>query len=392
MSASAAAAVLNRASISRVINHQGDLVVREARPSDNAGLVALAASCAMVGDLSLRIDRSPDFFSLNRLEGDRWTVAVAERAGEVVGCVAFSERRVFVNGLATRTAYVGDLKVHPDHRDTAIADALSLWAERQCASLPPRAPAVITVLAGNRAMERRLSGPREVPRFNRIGTIRTHSIPVLWNRWRLSQLGNGSIGTAPATWADAALMGEIWNRVARRRQLAPAMTANSLAGWIQAAPGLDISNYRLARSRNGELLGFMAIWDQRSFKQLTVVGYSARMSAARAAFNFIAPIVGAEPLPPPGSPLRCATAFHLCVPGDRPDVLRALVVDAHNALRHTGCSFLNIGLDVTDPLAGAMRGLFAQPTDVNAYVLALRSGIAPEVLDGRPLHYEIALV
>ena len=175
MSASAAAAVLNRAPGPRVVDDPCDFLLREARPSDNAGLVALAASCSMVGDLSMRIDRSPDFFALNRLEGDRWTVAVAERGGQIVGCVAFSERRVFVNGLATRTAYVGDLKVHPEHRDTAIADALSLWADRECGVLPPRAPAVITVLAGNRAMERRLSGPRGVPRFNRIGTILFHS-------------------------------------------------------------------------------------------------------------------------------------------------------------------------------------------------------------------------
>lgn len=392
MSPSAAASVLNRGGISGVVDAPDDLVVREACPSDNAGLVELAASCAMAGDLSLRIDRSPDFFALNRLEGDRWTVAVAERDGRIVGCVAFSERRVFVNGLATRTAYVGDLKVHPEHRDTAVADALSMWAERACDGLPPRAPAVITVLAGNRAMERRLSGPRGVPRFNRIGTIRTHSIPILWKRWRFSSLGRGAIRTAPATWADVARMGELWNRVARRRQLAPAMTTDWLAGWIQAAPSLDISSYRLATSRAGELLGFMAVWDQRPFKQLTVVGYSARMSAARAAFNFVAPVVGAERLPAPGSPLRCATAFHVCVAGDRPDVLRALLVDSHNELRHTGCSFLNVGLDVTDPLAGAMRGMLAQPTDVNAYVMAQRAGIAPEILDGRPLHYEIALV
>jgi hypothetical protein len=47
---------------------------------------------------------------------------------------------------------------------------------------------------------------------------------------------------------------------------------------------------------------------------------------------------------------------------------------------------------VTDPLSSALAGLFAQPTDVNAYVMAQRSGVAPELLDGRPLHYEIALV
>lgn len=369
-----------------------DFVVREARPSDNDGLIALAAACPMVGDLSLRIDRRPDFFALNRLEGDRWRLAVAEREGSIVGCVAWSERRAFLNGREMRTGYAGDLKVHPDHRDTRVADALSLWAEAACRDLPPRAPALITVLAGNRAMERRLSGVRGVPRFNMVGTIRTHSITILWKRGSLGRRGPSSIRTERARWIDVPQMGELWNRVAKGRQLAPVMTASSLGAWIRKAPGLDVSSYRVARSEKGELLGFFAVWNQQAFKQLTVLGYSPRMAAARKAFNVVAPIVGAEPLPAPGAPLSCATLLHVCVPGDRPDVLRALLVDAHNELRHSGVSFMNIGLDVRDPLANALGGLFAQPTDVNAYVLALRAGLAPEVMDGRPLHYEIALV
>lgn len=369
-----------------------DFVVREARPSDNDGLIALAAACPMVGDLSLRIDRRPDFFALNRLEGDRWRLAVAEREGSIVGCVAWSERRAFLNGREMRTGYAGDLKVHPDHRDTRVADALSLWAEAACRDLPPRAPALITVLAGNRAMERRLSGVRGVPRFNMVGTIRTHSITILWKRGSLGRRGPSSIRTERARWIDVPQMGELWNRVAKGRQLAPVMTASSLGAWIRKAPGLDVSSYRVARSEKGELLGFFAVWNQQAFKQLTVLGYSPRMAAARKAFNVVAPIVGAEPLPAPGAPLSCATLLHVCVPGDRPDALRALLVDAHNELRHSGVSFMNIGLDVRDPLANALGGLFAQPTDVNAYVLALRAGLAPEVMDGRPLHYEIALV
>jgi ribosomal protein S18 acetylase RimI-like enzyme len=367
-----------------------DFVVREARSSDNDGLIALAAACPMVGDLSLRIDRRPDFFALNKLEGERWRLAVAERKGAIIGCVAWSERRAFVNGREMATGYAGDLKVHPAHRDTRVADALSLWAEAACGDLPPRAPSLITVLAGNRAMERRLSGVRGVPRFDKVGTIRTHSITILWNRGALGR--RSSIRTERARWIDVPQMGELWNRVAKGRQLAPVMNASSLGAWIRKAPGLDISSYRLARSASGELLGFFGVWNQQTFKQLTVLGYSRRMATARNAFNALARIVGAEPLPAPGSTLSCATLVHVCVPGDRPDVLRALLVDTHNDLRHSGVSFMNIGLDVNDPLGDALRGLFAQPTDVNAYVLAVRAGVAHEVLDGRPLHYEIALV
>ena len=117
-----------------------DFGLRDATPADNQGLIELAASCPMNGEIGLRMDRRPDFFALNRLEGERWNVAVAERNGEVIGCIAISERNAFVNGAPTRTGYVGDFKVHPAHRDTRVADALSLRAASWCESLPPTAP------------------------------------------------------------------------------------------------------------------------------------------------------------------------------------------------------------------------------------------------------------
>jgi ribosomal protein S18 acetylase RimI-like enzyme len=364
-----------------------DFAIRDARASDNAQLIALAAACPMRGEVSLRIDRGPDFFALNRLEGARWKVGVAERRGVIVGCVAASERRCFVNGRERLTGYAGDLKVHPEHRNTTIADELSWYAERAFLSLPATAPVLITVLAGNRAMERRLPGPRGVPAFRRAGTIRTYSVPILWRR-----RAGRSIRIAPAQWSDLEQMSALWTRVAPLRQLAPVLSVAAMAEWIDSTPGLDISSYRLARSQGGELLGFFAVWDQRAFKQLNVVGYSPRMKAARAMFNMLAPIVGGVRMPKTGQPLNCITIAHVCVPGERPEVLRALLISTHNELRRTGISFINVGLDTRDPLSPAMDGLLAQPTDVNAYLTKSRSGVLSESLDEGPIHYEIALV
>jgi ribosomal protein S18 acetylase RimI-like enzyme len=370
----------------RVTSAEG-FFVRDATADDNEQLIGLAAACPMVGDVSLRIDRGPNFFALNRLEGDQWKVGVAERGGAIVGCVAISERRSFVNGRESRTGYAGDLKVHPTHRDTTIADELSRYSERACSELPATAPVLITVLAGNHSMERRLSGPRGVPAFRCIGTIRTYSLPILWRRRTVS-----SIRIAHARWSDLGEMAALWKRVAPLRQLAPVLPVDAMAWWIRSTPGLDISSYWVARSQDGELLGFFAVWDQRAFKQLNIVGYSPRMKAARAVLNVLAPAVGAERMPETGQALNCVTIAHVCVPGDRPDVLRALLVSAHNELRHSGISFINVGLDTRDPLSSAMDGFFAQPTDVNAYVTRSRSGIPSEPLDEAPVHYEIALV
>jgi hypothetical protein len=116
------------------------------------------------------------------------------------------------------------------------------------------------------------------------------------------------------------------------------------------------------------------------------------MQAARSIFNLIAPVVGGARMPGTGHALNCATIAHICVPGARPDVLRALLASTHNGLRHTGISFINIGLDTRDPLSSATEGFFGQPTDVNACVTRSRYGIPCEPLDEAPIHYEIALV
>ncbi|HEU5262408.1 MAG TPA: hypothetical protein VFU41_13410 [Gemmatimonadales bacterium] len=365
------------------------LVARDARPTDNAALIELAAACPMVGDFTLCVDRAPDFFALNRLEGDSWRVGVVDgTAGTPVGCIATSERIVYLHGGPARSAYVGDLKVHPAHRGGggAVADALTCYArDAALAAGGPGVPTLLTVLAGNRPMERRAAGPRGLPHLARFATIRSYALPLLWPR-----LERPGLRVTAGDARDLEAMAALWRRVAPGRNFAPVYAPDSLGQWIGAAPGLDFSCYRLAWRRDGRLAGFLALWDQSSFKQLRVVRYSSRAGAVRFFFNRVAPLCAAAPLPVAGAPLRYVTALHVCA--EDASALRALLMHAHDALRGRGLAFFAVGLDVRDPLAVALSGLFAQPTDVHAYVTAPAGRYGGPRLDARPLHYEIALV
>jgi GNAT superfamily N-acetyltransferase len=365
--------------------------VRPAREDDNQALLDLAASSTMDGDVSLCVTRSPDFFALNRLEGDQWWVAVADdSAGRPIGCIAGAERCCFLNGEPSRTLYVGDLKVHPGHRRRGVADALSGYAWRVAATAGGHTPALVTVLAGNRAMEHRADGHGVAPALRHFATLRAHAVPLLWRRQRRGE--GAAVRVGRATLEDVAEMAELWQRVAAQRNFASVFDAETLARWIDAAPGLSLADYRVARRRDGRLAGFVALWDQSTFKQLRVVGYSPRLAAFRLGFNAVAPAIGATRLPRPGAPLRCLAALHLCVPPTDAGVLRALLLRAHDELRGGGYSFFTVGLDVRDPLSRALSGLHAQPTDVHAYVTTAGGGYDGPPLDGRPLHHEIALV
>jgi len=367
--------------------------VRDARTDDNASLIALAAACPMDGDISLAISRQPDFFALNRLEGAQWRLGVVEWRSlndGIAGCVMGAARTAYVRGHSRDTLYAGDLKVHPATRGVGVADALTEWAIDVLADLGgDDAPMLVTVLANNRAMERRTQGRGGAAAFTRFATIRAFSIPLLWPR---SHGPRGDIHVSLATSSDVGEMAELWQRVAPRRQFAPVFDADSMSAWIADAPGLDIGDYRVARGRDGRILGFLAWWDQTVFKQARVLRYSPRLAAARTALNGLARLTGGVRLPSLGQPLPYRTALHVCVPSGRPDVLRALVRASCAELRAARYAFATIGLDTRDPLCAAIAGIGAQPTDVNAYALTPRGPYAGPPLDDRPLHYEIALV
>lgn len=364
---------------------------RDATAADNAALLALTAACPMEGDIGLCMQRQPDFFALNRLEGSAWRVGVVDdAAGVPIGCIAVADRRVYLHSEPARSMYVSDLKVHPAHRGKGVADALVDYARAVCLEVGgPDTPTFLTVLAGNRAVERWVSGGRGPVRVDRLGTIRAHSVSLLWRRG----LGRGDAPrVARATDADLEEMAELWQRVAPDRQFAPVYDAGSFAAWIKAAPGLSTSDYWLARDVSGRLVGFVGMWDQSSFKQMQVTSYSRALGVFRAGFNAIAPAFRAAPLPKRGGFIRSLNAVNVCVPPDRADALRALLLTAYNDSRGQGYSFFNVGLAVDDPLTAALSGLLAQHTDIWGCVTAPGGAYTGPPLAGRPLHHEIALV
>jgi hypothetical protein len=366
-------------------------LVRLATPDDNDTLIDLTAACPMEGDLSLRIDRAPDFFALNRLEGDRWRVGVVDRAERrAIACVATAERRVWLNGNPRTVVYAGDLKVHPDYRDARTADALERFVVETARDTAGDAtPIYLTILGGNVAMERRVGGPRGLPRLHRFATLNAFAIPLLWSR---SVPDGADLRVEEATEAGLEELADLWNNVAPMRQFAPVMDAERLARWIGDAPGLRLNDYLVVRDRQRRLLGFMGVWDQRELKTLRVLRYSPGLSVLRGVMSALAPLVGAASPPAIGRPLHYASAVHLCVPSHRRDVMRALVLAAYNRLHRTDRVFLNVALDVRDPLISALSGMLATPTAIHAYATMPGGSWTGAALDDRPLHFETALV
>jgi hypothetical protein len=342
----------------------------------------------MRAEISICVHRSPDFFALNRLEGEDWAVAVVEsEPGTACGCVAMARRTVWIDGRAAESAYVGDLKVHPRYRGQGYGDALCEYATGWCRRIRADIPSLITVLGGNRSMDRRIQLSRSIPACTLVGTVRVHTVPLLRRR----RVRRDGLLVTRARPADIGAMTEHWSQVAPGRQFAPALDAQGLADWIAAAPGLAIEDYWIARGADGRIEGFVALWDQQALKQLHIVELTARGRMFRRVFNAVAPIFGAVRLPATGEAFRNLAAVHVCVPGNRPEVLQDLLVAASN--EHCGrYSFFTIGLDMQDPLSRALAAFRSLPADVAVYATSPDGTYTGPRDVGRPIHFETALV
>lgn len=370
-------------------HERSPLAVRPARPDDNAALLDLARGCPMEGELTLCVERAPDFFALQRLEGRRTRVLVAESEGRPVGCVGMARRDAYLNGQPVETLYVGDLKVDPRWRGRGVADALSAAVSRLGTEwVGPDAPVVITVLHGNQAMERRLDGPRGLPSFRHVARLRSLSFPALRRRARTPTW----LRLERATAANAEEMQALWRKVAAGRQFAQVVaSADELLRFAESAPGLGLASYLLARDTRGSLLGFLAVWEQSSLKELRVLRDSKPLAWARPLLARLGPLLGLPPVARPGEALRCATVYQLCVPPGAPRVLQALLRRALVDVRAAGLSFLNLGLDARDPLLAGTRGLFGLETLLDAYVCTPGGPWRGAAIDPQPLHFETAL-
>jgi GNAT superfamily N-acetyltransferase len=357
-------------------------------PADNDDLVALSAACPMRAAMTLCVHRHPDFFALNRVQGDPWVVFVAEDPREgIIGCVAGAVRKVWIRGRPKSVMYTVDFKLHPRFRGRGLADRLLRMGWPECDALG--VPSLMGVLAGNAPIERRLLNPPDkIPKPGRLGTVRVYSLilPGL----ALSR-PSPEIEVRPAAPADLPSMLALWDRIGRTREGAPVLDAQAFEQFLDRAPGFSLGDTLLA-FRGTELVGSVGVWNQDSFKETRVLDYRRSVSMVRRIHNLVARPLGWPLLPDRGAPLRALHAVHLFVPETEPAALTALLQTARKQCVQQGASIFELGLDPRDPLGRALRPFPRIGVDVNCFLTPDPGSSDLPVPGDGPFHFETALV
>ena len=357
--------------------------------ADDAEIRALMRESALPGSVSLSFEREPETSIAGRVEGDRhdYIVARDRASGRIAAIASRSIRDRFVNGSPARVGYLGQLRVQRDFRR---APFLIDGGFTFCRTLHGRDPCQLYLasvvsdnIAARRVLERGRAG---WPAFAAVDDLVTCAVPS--RRASSSSRRSGAVEILDgADVGAAALAAFLWRHNARY-QFAPCWNADDLSG--ASLPGLGLHRFLVA-TRGGSIAGCAAIWDQRSFKQIVVRGYSPGLGRARRILNLVAPFTGGPRLPAPGQQLRFAFLSHLALEHDDVEVGLHLINEATRRAGAAELDYIALGLSERSSLAAAVSRRFRH----RSYRTTLYAASWPEGemrIDNRPAQPEIAIL
>ncbi len=346
---------------------------------DNMSLLKLLRESPMPGNIRISLEREPDFFRAAKLESELHHVAVARDivTGEPFAMCSRSVRQRFVNGSPRKVGYLSQLRIAGQSRVSrrSLLRTGFEWLRRTRQS--DEADFDITTIIEDNVTARRLLTAQlpGLPVYRELESISTMLVPI--QRARVSRVVR-IIQGEPALLPSIV---ETLRRFNSRHQFAPCWESSDLLS--EHGPGLEKFLVALSGDR---VLGCVAFWDQRGFKQAVVRGYAMGLRYSRWILNAL----GAR-LPPRGGVLAMAFSSHLAVEEDDPEVFTALMGAALNFARgHSSCRWLVLALASRHPLISALRRF--RPREYKSLLYLVHSSGQAAQLDARIPHVEVALL
>lgn len=367
---------------------------RLAGPRDDDGVRRLLRENPFDGRIRLSFECEPDAFAAGRIYGptQQTLIACDTRSDRLVGMALRAERSVFVNGVPQRLGYLGQLRLDGSvrRRPRLLADGFdALRSLHRRGDVPAY---LVSIVDDNRPARRLLTGRGfpGAPTFTPLEPLAACAIPV-WQgafaRTRTREQNRVEEGRAEL----AAPIAECLRRTGARHQFFPVWAAADLAS--AATPGLRITDF-LVRRDGDRVTACAALWDQRSFRQTIVRGYSPWLSRIRPLLNAAGLLTGLPSLPDPGTSLPFAYLSHFAVERDDERCAAELIEAALSSARGRGLHYIVIGLAARHPLVNMIGRRFRHRRYVSHLYLAHWPDGEDFVraVDGRVPHPEIAVL
>lgn len=330
------------------------MVLGLAGPDDNEDVLRLLRDNPMPGEqFSLALTRESDFSQASAIAGDRHQTLLIRVGGKAVLTAERSSQQVWLNGEEKRLGYYSQGRIDPAFRGGKMF-LKGFALQRKLHEEDPLPFYLTTIVEGNEPALRAFTKEREgKPSYVPCSTLCTLAIPAPRLR-KLHEVSGLTLRRARPEQLEE--IADCLQRNLRRYQFAPCWTAETL-NCNSRCRDLKAEDFLVAL-RDGKIVGTMATWDQRNFKQTIVRDYAPTLGHLRPAVNLLAQFLPLPKLPTPGEELAHAYLSHIAVDDDNRRVFRALLGQSLNDSVGRGYSYLTLGLDTRSPLLGVAKTTF----------------------------------
>jgi len=312
--------------------------------ADDPGIRQLLRNNPMPGQISLSLEREPDYFTDAGVPSEIRRTVIAREEDRVVCMGSYTIRQRFINGVSCRVGYLGGLRL-----DASCAGRFDLPRRgygflRELQAEVPAEFYFTSIACDNRRarafLERGFPG---MPTYEPIGDFVTL---LLSTRLRPATPAN-ALGR-PDSWEGLVTL---LNNNNCQHQLAPCWAATELQAHQSLGLGLD--NFCLTESS-----ACAAIWDQRRFKQTVIRGYSSPLKQTRPLLNLASRFIKGIRLPAIGETLANAFVLNLTAM-ENPEVMSQLVKSLLGTAACRGMELLTLGFAASDLRLSWLRKNFS---------------------------------
>jgi ribosomal protein S18 acetylase RimI-like enzyme len=330
-----------------------EFIYRKALPADNDKLIDLARRCPMKGQFEMYTDRNPDFFATNRVQGERAHIYLAERpSGEVVGCVAYTEKVERRGDKDVKVLHIGDLRTDPSLRRTKIAATL-IEIYRKMLYSGDYDHGMVEILEGNKAAvslnnllgEDFVVGTEGHIRFYQLLPVRSYWLPKAFNYRQ-------------ATLFDLPAIASLMQKAYGGFPGAPNFTPDWIKKQFAKHPSFQISNMYVATDKDQNIVASAGLWDQSSFRRTVASRFNSSMKRTVRLMTFFGLMWKLPPVPREGKALNYLFIRWPVSTIENLEALAGLNKFLLNRVRKEGKhQFLSVGFNEHDPLQASLEGM-----------------------------------
>lgn len=354
-----------------------------AKDFDDEALQKIIVNNPMDGEIQISFQRRPSYFYAEEVKGKFYQIIVAKDNQNIIATGTRSIRPLFINGKVIDVGYLSDLRINKSYRNkTTLAKGYQyLYKLHQDKKVSIY---ITTIIEDNIEAINILTSKRvNLPAYHDIGRYCTMAISLFRKKKGLLNPDFEIVRGCNALLREIV---DCMQRNGQKRQFYPFYTIDDFTSLRD----FDIHNFYVA-VKNNKVIGVLARWDQRSFKQNIVTGYKGKIKIIKPFYNLGAYLFGFSKLPQIGTELKSFYISFIAIDSDDLQVFRRLLRAVYNDSIGADYSYFLVGLHSQDPLLKIVEEYHHIKYNSRLYVVCWEDGEnLYKNLDNRIPYLEIA--